>query len=113
LFKRGSFSFLEFPENFWKNVTIYSENKFVMSRLTINEDERKAIMSLHKIQLNEEPIPSMGGPKKQVHPMDNPFLKQMISNVEGDNVETVEYVPNQKLVINAFGNVYTITLRKE
>ena len=43
------------------------------------------------------------------HPMNNPFWEEMISAVEGEGVETIKYIPNKMLVINAFGNKYTIT----
>lgn len=46
------------------------------------------------------------------HPVEISMWQQMLSNVEGDGVETVQYIPNKKLVINAFGNLYTITLTK-
>jgi len=42
------------------------------------------------------------------HPMNHPFFEEMISNIEGDNVELVSFTTN-KLVIDAFGNIYTIT----
>ena len=34
---------------------------------------------------------------------------RLICNVEGDGVETIKYVPGKMLVIDAFGNKYTIT----
>lgn len=43
------------------------------------------------------------------HPINNPLWKEMISNVTGDGVETIKFVPNKMLVIDAFGNKYTIT----
>jgi hypothetical protein len=43
------------------------------------------------------------------HPIYNPLWKEMLGNVEGDGVETIKYIPNKMLVINAFGNKYTIT----
>jgi hypothetical protein len=41
--------------------------------------------------------------------MENPFLKQMLSHIDGENVQTIKYIPNKMLVIDAFGNKYTIT----
>ncbi len=43
------------------------------------------------------------------HPVNNPLWKEMRANVEGDNVETIKFIPNKMLVIDAFGNKYTIT----
>ena len=33
----------------------------------------------------------------------------MTNNVEGEGVETIKYIPKKMLVIDAFGNKYTIT----
>lgn len=43
------------------------------------------------------------------HPVNNPFWEEMISAVEGEGVKTIKYIPNKMLVIDAFGNKYTIT----
>ena len=43
------------------------------------------------------------------HPVNNPLYQEMINNVEGEGVSTIKYIPNKMLVINAFGNKYTIT----
>ena len=43
------------------------------------------------------------------HPVKIKMWNEMIGNVNGDGVETIEYIPNNKLVIDAFGNIYTIT----
>lgn len=43
------------------------------------------------------------------HPINNPFYQQMVSDIEGEGVSTIKYVPNKMIVINAFGNKYTIT----
>ena len=43
------------------------------------------------------------------HPIYNPLWIEMTNNVEGEGVETIKYIPNKMLVIDAFGNKYTIT----
>ena len=43
------------------------------------------------------------------HPVNNPLWIEMTNNVEGEGVETIKYIPNKMLVIDAFGNKYTIT----
>jgi hypothetical protein len=43
------------------------------------------------------------------HPIFNPLWVEMTNNVEGEGVETIKYIPNKMLVIDAFGNKYTIT----
>ena len=47
-------------------------------------------------------------PISDAHPINHPFYKEMITNIEGDNVKLVSFTTN-KLVIDAFGNIYTIT----
>jgi hypothetical protein len=56
--------------------------------------------------INEDMNPD-GIPKN--HPVNNPLYQEMISNVEGEGVVTIKYVPKKMLVIDAFGNKYTIT----
>jgi hypothetical protein len=68
-------------------------------RLTESE-----LISLVKKVINED-----GGGIPSNHPINNPFWKEMRANIEGEGVETVKYVPNKSLVIDAFGNLYTIT----
>ncbi len=43
------------------------------------------------------------------HPINNPLWIEMTNNVEGEGVETIKYIPKKMLVIDAFGNKYTIT----
>jgi len=45
-------------------------------------------------------------------PSNNPFWKEMVSNVTGDGCEIIKYIPNKMLDIDAFGNRYTITKGK-
>ena len=45
------------------------------------------------------------------HPMYNDFYKRMIKDIEGDGV--VLTFGTDELVINAFGNIYTITKTKQ
>jgi antitoxin component of RelBE/YafQ-DinJ toxin-antitoxin module len=52
--------------------------------------------------INEQQIP-------KDHPINNPLWIKMISDIEGDNVETIKFIPNKMLVIDAFGTKYTIT----
>ena len=66
-------------------------------RLTEND-----LMRIVKRVINEEES------NFKEHPMNHPFYKEMISNIEGDNVELVSFTTN-KLVIDSFGNIYTIT----
>lgn len=66
-------------------------------RLTEND-----LMRIVKRVINEEEN------SFKEHPMNHPFYKEMISNITGDNVELVSFTTN-KLVIDAFGNIYTIT----
>ena len=51
---------------------------------------------------------STGGLAKS-HPVNNPLWKQMLNDIQGDGVETIKFIPNKMLVIDAFGNKYTIT----
>ena len=58
--------------------------------------------------INEQPTGNSGTIPKN-HPVNNPLWKEMLTNVEGDGVETIKFIPNKMLVIDAFGNKYTIT----
>ena len=46
------------------------------------------------------------------HPINNPIWTEMLSEVEGDLVTTLKYVPNQMLVIEGIRHKYTITRSK-
>ena len=59
--------------------------------------------------VNEQQLSSAIHGAPNDHPMENPFLKQMLSHIDGENVQTIKYIPNKMLVIDAFGNKYTIT----
>jgi hypothetical protein len=67
--------------------------------------------------INEQPLakavkptlPDAESPIPKDHPVNNPLWIQMISDVEGDGVDTIKYIPNKMLVIDAFGRKYTIT----
>jgi len=65
-------------------------------------NEQTPIKSIPKL-----PIQGSGN-KKLPHPTKTPFWGQLRGNVEGDLVETLEYIPNKKLIINAAGPIYTI-----
>lgn len=65
--------------------------------IRLNENE---LIKLVKKILNEQ---------DKNHPINNPLWQQMLSHVEGDGVETIKYIPGKMLVIDAFGNKYTIT----
>ena len=52
--------------------------------------------------MSDSPIP-------KDHPIFNHLWKEMLSNVEGEAVETIKFVPGKMLVIDAFGTKYTIT----
>jgi hypothetical protein len=59
--------------------------------------------------INEQPTSSDFHPVPKNHPIKNPLWVEMTNNVEGEGVETIKYVPGKMLVIDAFGNKYTIT----
>ena len=59
--------------------------------------------------INEQPTSSDSHPVPKNHPIKNPLWVEMTNNVEGEGVETIKYVPGKMLVIDAFGNKYTIT----
>ena len=69
--------------------------------------ESDLIRLTKKIVAEQKTSQSSGIPKD--HPVNNPFWIQMTADVEGDGVETIKYIPNKMLVIDAFGNKYTIT----
>jgi hypothetical protein len=58
--------------------------------------------------INEQGHSTLGDIPKD-HPINNPFWEEMLSDVEGEGVTTIKYIPNKMLVIDAFGNKYTIT----
>lgn len=62
----------------------------------------KVIKEQQRTDASIHPIP-------KDHPVNNPLWKEMLSNIEGDGVETIKFIPNKMLVIDAFGNKYTIT----
>ena len=59
--------------------------------------------------INEQGHATLGDEIPKDHPMLNPFWEEMLSAVEGEGVTTIKYIPNKMLVIDAFGNKYTIT----
>jgi hypothetical protein len=78
--------------------------------LRVTESE---LTSLIKRVIQEQPIKGQYSsdyhPKPTDHPTNNPLWKEMVRNVTGEGVETIKFVPNKMLVIDAFGNKYTIT----
>jgi hypothetical protein len=72
-------------------------------RLTESE-----LVKLTKKIISEQQDPH-GGEVPKGHPINNPFYKQMINDIDGEGVTTIKYVPNKMLVVDAFGNKYTIT----
>jgi hypothetical protein len=76
----------------------------------ITKITEKDISILVKKVINEQ-LKTSGDlhPIPKNHPVNNPLWKEMIMNVEGEGVETLKYIPNKTLVIDAFGNKYTIT----
>lgn len=72
---------------------------------TIRLSEQDLVRLVKKVvneQMSDSPIP-------KDHPIFNPLWKEMLSNVEGEAVETIKFVPGKMLVIDAFGTKYTIT----
>jgi hypothetical protein len=59
--------------------------------------------------INEQSTSSDFHPVPKNHPTNNPLWIKMTSDIEGDNVETIKFIPNKMLVIDAFGRKYTIT----
>lgn len=74
-----------------------------ITRLT----ERDLVKIVKKV-INEQTDSELH-PIKNSHPTKNPLWIEMTNNVDGEGVETVKYVPGKMLVIDAFGNKYTIT----
>jgi hypothetical protein len=81
-------------------------------RLT-ERDLTKLVNKIISEQSNKKPVQQKVSvephsiPKN--HPIFNPLWVEMTNNVEGEGVETIKYIPNKMLVIDAFGNKYTIT----
>jgi hypothetical protein len=71
-------------------------------KLTESDLSRIVRHVIREQSINEDEIP-------KDHPVNNPFWEEMLSAVEGEGVTTIKYIPNKMLVINAFGNKYTIT----
>jgi hypothetical protein len=77
-------------------------------RLT-EKDLTKLVNKVISEQQKHVPFSTHSKEEFAKHPVNNPLWKEMRSDVEGDGVETIKYVPNKMLVIDAFGNKYTIT----
>ena len=86
------------------NIYIKQKKNRMKKVIRLTESE---LIGLVKKVINES-----GGDIPKDHPINNSFWKEMIMNVEGEGVETVKFVPNKSLVIDAFGNLYTITKTK-
>ena len=68
----------------------------------------KDLTRIIKKVINEQTTSELH-PIKNNHPIENPLWIEMTNNVEGEGVKTLKYVPGKMLVIDAFGNKYTIT----
>jgi hypothetical protein len=71
-----------------------------MKSFILTESEKNRIRNLYE----ESDI-------SKEHPVNNPFYRQMLSDIDGDNVIIEKKLPNG-LIIDAFGNKYTITKTK-
>lgn len=83
--------------------------------LLVQKNHQLTLLVQKKPAINPEPpLPEFSKPDTP-HPMDTPMWKKMTSDVEGDGVELLQYIPNQKLVIDVqFDNtIYTITAKKK
>jgi len=72
-----------------------NEQDFIRLVNKVVNEQQKTSGDLHPIPKN--------------HPINNPLWIEMTNNVEGEGVETIKYIPKKMLVIDAFGNKYTIT----
>jgi hypothetical protein len=75
---------------------------------TVRLTESDLVKLVNKV-INEQTTSSDFHSVPKIHPTKNPLWVEMLANVRGDGVETVKFIPNKMLVINAFGNKYTIT----
>lgn len=72
-------------------------------------NERELVKLVNKVVNEQQKTSKYHSSIPKDHPINNPLWKEMISNVTGDGVETIKFVPGKMLVIDAFGNKYTIT----
>lgn len=79
-----------------------------MSKL-VRLNERDLVKLVSKVVNEQRKTSGDYHPIPKDHPIFNPLWKEMLSNVEGEGVETIKFVPGKMLVIDAFGNKYTIT----
>jgi hypothetical protein len=75
---------------------------------TVRLTESDLVKLVNKV-INEQTTSSDFHSAPKNHPTKNPLWIEMTNNVEGEGVETIKYVPGKMLVIDAFGNKYTIT----
>jgi predicted lactoylglutathione lyase len=68
----------------------------------------KIVKQVIKTENDFSNLRESGGTIPKDHPMYNPMYKKMLQDIDGENVAVVKYVPNKELVIDAFGNKYTI-----
>lgn len=80
----------------------------IMAKKVIRLSEAQLTKMIGNI-VNEQKTSADYHPIPKNHPVNNPLWKEMINNVTGDGVETIKFIPNKMLVIDAFGNKYTIT----
>lgn len=72
-------------------------------------NEQDLIRLVNKVVNEQQKTSGDLHPIPKNHPINNPLWIEMTNNVEGEGVETIKYVPGKMLVIDAFGNKYTIT----
>ncbi len=72
-------------------------------------NEQDLIRLVNKVVNEQQKTSGDLHPIPKNHPINNPLWIEMTNNVEGEGVETIKYIPKKMLVIDAFGNKYTIT----
>jgi hypothetical protein len=72
-------------------------------------NEQDLIRLVNKVVNEQQKTSGDLHPIPKNHPIYNPLWIEMTNNVEGEGVETIKYIPKKMLVIDAFGNKYTIT----
>jgi len=72
-------------------------------------NEQDLVRLVNKVVNEQQKTSGDLHPIPKNHPVNNPLWIEMTNNVEGEGVETIKYIPKKMLVIDAFGNKYTIT----
>ena len=72
-------------------------------------NEQDLVRLVNKVVNEQQKTSGDLHPIPKNHPINNPLWIEMTNNVEGEGVETIKYIPKKMLVIDAFGNKYTIT----